>query len=309
MKRDLSIRELYKMNKEEINDLHINYESLRSMDEDIYYDDLKYNYDNYSYEYDMSKEKLIDYTCEFLREEILKDKFLLEECRFYLNDIYDNSELYNLYKSGILSDILKDFGIGALEFYSEKYDKDKLLKDGITTISYNSDDNYSGTVKKVIWNCPMCHKENYTVIDINRKDKITCYNCGFETNESQRSKSKGEILVEKLLNKHNLNYKKQHRLYYCENSYPLRYDFIVTQRDKTYYIEVNGLQHYKPISYFGGVNAFHKDKKRYEIKKKHAEENGIFIELDYRESDLGLLKNRFYNIFYNKHIKNKEGEI
>ena len=36
MKRDLSIRELYKMNKEEINDLHINYESLRSMDEDIY---------------------------------------------------------------------------------------------------------------------------------------------------------------------------------------------------------------------------------------------------------------------------------
>ena len=58
MKRDLSIRELYKMNKEEINDLHINYESLRSMDEDIYYDDLKYNYDNYSYEYDMSKEKI-----------------------------------------------------------------------------------------------------------------------------------------------------------------------------------------------------------------------------------------------------------
>ena len=274
MKRDLSVRELYKMNKEEINDLHINYESLRSMDEDIYYDDLKYNYDNYSYEYDISKEKSIDYTCEFLRKEILKD-----------------------------------FGIGALEFYSEKYDKDKLLKDGITTISYNSDDNYSGTVKKVIWNCPMCHKENYAIIDINRKDKITCYNCGFETNESQRSKSKGEILVEKLLNKHNLNYEKQHRLYHCENSYPLRYDFIVNHYDKTYYIEVNGLQHYKPISYFGGVKAFQKDKKRYEIKRKHAEENGIFIELDYRESDLGLLKNRFYNNFYNKHIKNKEGEI
>lgn len=304
MGRDLNIKEIYKINKEEVNDLYINYEIPRSLGEDIYYDDLKYNYDDYNYEYDISKEKLINSTCIFLRD-ILHDKSLLEECRFYMNDIYDDSELYNLYKSGILNEILKDYGVGDLEFYSNKYNKNKLLKDGRTAVYYNEYDNCTGNVKNVIWNCPMCHKENYTVMDINKKGKIKCYNCEFETNESQRSKSKGEILVEKLLNKHNLNYEKQHRLYHEEGSYPLRYDFVVMYCNKKYYIEVNGLQHYKPVSYFGGIKAFKKDKKRYEIKRKYAEDNGVFIELDYRENDLGLLKDRFYNNFYFKHINNK----
>lgn len=307
MDRDLNVKEIYKMNKEEVNDLYINYELSRSLNEDIYYDDLKYNYDDYSYEYDMSKEKSINSICNFLRD-MLNDKSLLEECRFYMNDIYDDSELYDLYKSGILNEILKDFGIGDLEFYSNKYNKDKLLKDGQTRAYYNEYDNYAGNVKEIIWYCPICHKKNYTVIDVNIKDKITCYNCGFETNKSQKFKSKGELLVEKLLNKHSLDYKKQYRLYHDGRPYPLRYDFVVTYCDKKYYIEVNGLQHYKPVSYFGGIKAFQRDKKRYEIKRKHAEENGIFIELDYRESDLGLLKDRFYNNFYLKHINNK-GEM
>ena len=304
--RDLKIKDLYKINKKIINDLTINYESSADMDEDIYYDELKYNYDNYDYEYISTNEKIVDKVCEFLREEIFRDNFLLEECRTYLNDIYDNSELYNLFKSGILEDIFNDFGIDISVGYSNKYGNYKLIKNYINNSYCNLDENYYGDAKKVVWNCPNCLKQNTTIINFAFRDKFIKCNCGFKTNESQVYKTKAEILIEKLLKKHNLNYEKQYKVYCCESNKPLKYDFKVEHEGERYYIEVNGLHHYIPINYFGGVKTFNKYKKKYKVKKKYAEETGVFIELDYRESNLGLLRDRFYNNFYYKHINNKE---
>jgi len=74
---------------------------------------------------------------------------------------------------------------------------------------------------------------------------------------------------------------------YCECKNPstgryLPYDITLSHCDA--YIEINGLQHYEyvPKFHLEKVN-FHKQLIRDEIKKEHAERNGIFIPIDLRE--------------------------
>lgn len=74
----------------------------------------------------------------------------------------------------------------------------------------------------------------------------------------------------------------------------LKYDFIIYYNNKKIYVEIQGIQHYLPIEFFGGNKEFQERLYRDNIKKKYAEENGIFIELDYREHDVFLLEDRIY---------------
>lgn len=74
----------------------------------------------------------------------------------------------------------------------------------------------------------------------------------------------------------------------------LRFDFIINYNDIYIYIEVQGKQHYETVEYFGGDEAFDLCVFRDDIKKNFAEENGIYIALDYRESNKELLIDRLY---------------
>lgn len=54
----------------------------------------------------------------------------------------------------------------------------------------------------------------------------------------------------------------------------LSYDFCVVQNDVSYLIELNGLQHYEPVAFFGGNQEFGKQKVHDFRKRKYAQVNG-----------------------------------
>lgn len=94
--------------------------------------------------------------------------------------------------------------------------------------------------------------------------------------------STGEQYISNYFNIHNINFIPQYKFEDCKNINPLPFDFYLP--DFNTCIEFQGLQHYKPIEYFGGINAYKKLKIRDEIKKKYCLENNInFIEISYKD--------------------------
>lgn len=111
-----------------------------------------------------------------------------------------------------------------------------------------------------------------------------------------KHKYKGERLLCEILDKKNINYTAQFS-YGCINpktGRELYYDFIIEYRSELIFVEVQGGQHYQPVDFFGGEDAYEYNVYRDEIKKNYAEENGIYVALDYREHNLKLLEERIY---------------
>jgi hypothetical protein len=91
---------------------------------------------------------------------------------------------------------------------------------------------------------------------------------------------KGEEQVGIWLNKNNIEYVYQHQVK-IENSYHY-YDFYLPKHNML--IEYNGLQHYKPITFFGGEKGFEYLKQRDKIKEKYCLDNKInLIILSYKD--------------------------
>ena len=59
------------------------------------------------------------------------------------------------------------------------------------------------------------------------------------------------------------------------NNNNLKLDFYIP--DKKIAIECQGIQHFIPVEYFGGIDSFEKQKKRDEIKKQLCENHNIKI--------------------------------
>jgi hypothetical protein len=94
--------------------------------------------------------------------------------------------------------------------------------------------------------------------------------------------SKGEELIGIWLNSNNLEYKYQYKVK-INNSYHY-FDFYIPKLNTI--IEFNGLQHYKPINFFGGIKSFGILKKRDSEKEQYCLDNQInFIILQYEEMD------------------------
>lgn len=77
--------------------------------------------------------------------------------------------------------------------------------------------------------------------------------------------SKGERLVESVLNKYNIPFKREVTFRVNEivkNKKQFRIDFIVEFNNKLYFIEYNGKQHYESSEYFGGEEEFILQQKR-----------------------------------------------
>lgn len=85
--------------------------------------------------------------------------------------------------------------------------------------------------------------------------------------------SRGEIKINQFLRKHNINYSSQHKLK-IENKL-LFVDFCITAKNKLYFIEYNGIQHYKPIDHFGGEVALFKQMSRDKLLKEYCAKNDI----------------------------------
>lgn len=117
------------------------------------------------------------------------------------------------------------------------------------------------------------------------------------------SKSKGELFIQSFLDSQNVSYTSQ----YCLLSdFPRKIfiDFRTIINDKEYYIEYNGIQHYQPVEYFGGVETFKKQQERDNFLKEYCIDNNInLIEVKYDMKEYEI-KNLLYSIIENNEYNN-----
>ena len=111
------------------------------------------------------------------------------------------------------------------------------------------------------------------------------------------NESKGEKEISKILDNLNITYKSQKTFKDCKNVSPLRFDFFIPEYNLL--IEYNGIQHYKPVEYWGGEETFKSRLKNDKIKENYCKNNNInLLIIPYTE---------FNNI--EKIIKNKIKEL
>lgn len=89
------------------------------------------------------------------------------------------------------------------------------------------------------------------------------------------SASKGERTIEFWLNENNILYEPQKRFEDCKNIKSLPFDFYLS--DYNICVEYQGMQHYKPIDYFGGEKAFKTQILRDKIKEEYCKKNNILL--------------------------------
>lgn len=110
--------------------------------------------------------------------------------------------------------------------------------------------------------------------------------------------SMGENVIEEELISLGANYKKQVSFEGCRNKNKLRFDFgVYSKNDKLLFlIEFQGIQHYKPIPYFGGQKSLEYTQKRNNIKRQYCLSHNIpLLEISYK--DISNTKN-LINIKY-----------
>lgn len=98
----------------------------------------------------------------------------------------------------------------------------------------------------------------------------------------------GEIEISKYLDDKTITFKPQHKFDDCKNVNLLPFDFYLP--DYNICIEFNGIQHYQPIEFFGGINNFNTQVRRDEIKKEYCYKNNIpLIIIKYDENVKNIL--------------------
>lgn len=95
--------------------------------------------------------------------------------------------------------------------------------------------------------------------------------------------SKGEENIREYLNKNNINFESQFTFKDCRNINPLPFDFYIPSLNLA--IEYDGIQHFEPREFFGGIESFNKLKIRDSIKDKFCNNNNIkLVRIKYNEN-------------------------
>lgn len=87
------------------------------------------------------------------------------------------------------------------------------------------------------------------------------------------NQSHGEKEIALLLDKYNISYETQYKFNDCKDKKVLPFDFYLPTYHKL--IEYQGKQHYEPIEFFGGQDAFEIRQKHDNIKSEYCKNNGI----------------------------------
>lgn len=94
--------------------------------------------------------------------------------------------------------------------------------------------------------------------------------------------SKGEKKILLYLKENNIKFIREYRFENCRDDKPLPFDFYLD--DMNICIEFDGIQHFKPIDFFGGVERFIYTKNHDNIKTDYCENNNIkLIRVKYNE--------------------------
>ena len=90
--------------------------------------------------------------------------------------------------------------------------------------------------------------------------------------------SSGERYILSVLNELNVDFIEQYSFSDCKYKQALRFDFAIFYNDKLLYlIEYDGKQHFEPIDWFGGIEAFKKTQLRDCIKNAYCQDHGIAL--------------------------------
>ena len=148
------------------------------------------------------------------------------------------------------------------------------------------------------------NKYDYSLViyvNADTKVKIICPEHGiFEQRSSSHingsgcpmcNDSKGEKEISLLLDNMNIKYERQKKFDDCIDNKKLPFDFYLIDYDIC--IEFDGMQHFKPIEYFGGLKTLEIVKRHDDIKNKFCENNNI----------------RLIRIKYNQNIEKKLNSI
>lgn len=107
-------------------------------------------------------------------------------------------------------------------------------------------------------------------------------------------KSKGEKQIENWMQKNNINYVTQKTFKDCKDKHPLPFDFYLP--DYNVCIEYDGKQHFKPIKFFGGEEAFYKRVEHDKIKDDYCKTHGIkLLRISYIENVQHKLSDFLFN--------------
>lgn len=107
---------------------------------------------------------------------------------------------------------------------------------------------------------------------------------GHTTSCGCNRKSSGEILIENILARNCIPFEREKRFDDCADICPLPFDFYI--QNANLLIEYQGIQHYKPLEFFGGEDAFDIRKKHDIIKENYCKANNIrLLEIPYTENN------------------------
>ena len=125
--------------------------------------------------------------------------------------------------------------------------------------------------QSVFWKCNKCKYEWQALISNRTSNNLNCPLCTI---------SKGEDIVAKLFKENDMNNIPQYKFPDCRNKRSLPFDFYLP--DYNTCIEVQGIQHYESVKYFGGEKAFINQQIRDQIKHDYCNKNNIkLIEIPY----------------------------
>lgn len=114
---------------------------------------------------------------------------------------------------------------------------------------------------------------------------VSLYNFLYGQGCPKCKKSHGEKKVRDYLNNYSFSFLEQ-KVIFINNTY-LKLDFYLEEDNKKIAIEYNGVQHYKPVEYFGGEKEYLKQCERDKWKKEYCEENKIeLIIIPYNDESL-----------------------
>jgi hypothetical protein len=132
---------------------------------------------------------------------------------------------------------------------------------------------YKDSSSKVIITCPL--HGDFEQISNSHLQGHGCSLC---------NESKGEKIISKFLDKNKNNYSRQKKFIDCRNVFELPFDFYIPS--KRTLIEFDGIQHFQPVEYFGGVSAYNILNENDKIKNDYCEENYInLIRIRYDQID------------------------
>jgi very-short-patch-repair endonuclease/ribosomal protein S18 len=95
--------------------------------------------------------------------------------------------------------------------------------------------------------------------------------------------SNGEKIIEKWLKFNHVKYEPQKKFYKCKDKRNLPFDFYLPEHNIC--IEYDGEQHYEPIEFFGGDEAFIIRQRHDKLKTDYCENNGIkLVRIAYNEN-------------------------